>query len=154
MLGRVQTPESRPPQNGLPKAKRKPEVRVRSYGVYSKWDTHSKQLPKFIEPTLRIPAKVDIEFGFVVNIKRAKNRVLTYCIEHPGILDEAGEVRLPFDGEVYVKTNDWDFYLGDTIWLPLDDKLGAWRMWIAFDDEILVEKTFHIEPTDDLPGQT
>ena len=27
---------------------------------------------------------------------------------------------LTFDGELYVHNNDWDFYLGDTIWAPIN----------------------------------
>lgn len=129
--------------------KRKPVVRICSYGIYAKWDSDSRQLPRFIKPTMRIPARVDIEFGFVVNIKRAKNRVLNYCIDHPGIQDDQGRRRAPFDGEVYVKTNDWDFYLGDTIWLPIDDKLGRWKMWVAWEDEIIVEKSFSVFKPDE-----
>jgi len=68
--------------------KRKPVVRICSYGIYAKGDSDSRQLPRFIQPTTRIRARVDIEFGFVVNIKRAKNRVLSYCIDHPGIRDD------------------------------------------------------------------
>ena len=92
-------------------------------------------------------AIVGIEFGLVVNIKKAKNKQLDYCIYHPGILDDEGSVRDPFDGTVYVRSNDWNFYLGDTIWEPIADKLGDWRMTLELDDQIIAEKTFEvIEP--------
>ena len=55
-------------------ARRKPDVRIRTWGIYRQWDPVSKQLPKIAEVTARVPAKVDIEFGMVVNIKWAKNR--------------------------------------------------------------------------------
>ena len=124
--------------------KRKPEIRIRSYGIYSNWDAKAKTLPKIEEFTTRVPATIDIEFGFIINVKWAKNSELDYCIDHPGILDDQGKRRAPFDGSVYVKTNDWDFYLGDTIWEPIKDKLGSWRMTVEMDGKIVAEKTFEI----------
>lgn len=115
---------------------------MRSYGIYKQWDAESKELPRVVEFTTEVPAEIDIEFGFIVNIKGAKNKELTYCIDHPGILDADGNRRAPFDGTVYVKTNDWQFYLGDTIWEPITDKLGDWHMWISLDDKVIAEKTF------------
>ena len=128
----------------LPMAKRKPEIRLRSYGIYERWDSQEKALPKIKEFTLDVPAVVDIEFGLIVNIKGAKNQQLDFCIDHPGILDDQGERRSPFDGSEYIKTNDWNFYLGDTIWLPLEDKLGKWRMTVELGGKVIAEKVFNI----------
>jgi hypothetical protein len=125
-------------------AKRKPEVRIRTWGIYTKWDRESRELPKVMKVTTQVPAEVDIEFGFVTNIRGAKNEQLTYCIEHPGILDADGRTRPPFDGTVFVKTNDWDFFLGDTIWLPIGDKLGTWDMWIELHGRRVAEKSFEV----------
>jgi hypothetical protein len=125
-------------------AKQKPEVRMRSFGIYSNWDSNSKLLPKIEEFTTRVRADIDVEFGFIINVKRAKNQELDYCIFHPGILDADGDVRPPFDGTVYVKTNDWDFYLGDTIWEPVADKLGDWRMTLTLDGQVIADKTFEL----------
>ena len=50
----------------------------------------------------------------------------------------------PFSGDVYVANNDWDFYLGDTIWPPRDNKVGDWRMTIELAGEVLAEKTFSV----------
>lgn len=134
---------------------RRPEVSIRSYGIYTRWDAESKDLPRVQEFTTTVPAVVDIEFGFIVNIRSGKNQQLDYCIHHPGIRDDSGKVRLPFDGTVYVKGNDWDFYLGDTIWLPISDKLGPWRMTVGMDGDILAEKTFDIvESGDPQPDET
>lgn len=124
--------------------KRKPESRIRSFGIYDRWDSGAKELPRITEFTTRVPAEIDIEFGFVVNIKRAKNLELDYCIDHPGILDADGKRRAPFDGTVYVRTNDWDFYLGDTIWAPIADKLGDWRMTLELDGKVIADKTFEL----------
>lgn len=121
---------------------KKPEFNIRSYGIYTRWDADSKELPQIKEFTYSIPGIFDIEFGFIVNIRGAKNQEIDYCIYHPGIKDDKGRERRPFDGSVYVKTNDWDFYLGDTIWPPLDDKLGEWRMTVELDGTIVADKTF------------
>jgi len=87
---------------------------------------------------------VDIEFGFVVNVKGAKNQQLSYCIDHLGILDDLGNRRPSFEGTVYIKTNDWDFFLGDTIWQPVSDKLGDWRLSLELNGTQVAEKTFEV----------
>lgn len=125
-------------------AKKKPEVRLRSWGIYSRWDADAKTLPELREVTTHVPAEIDIEFGFVVNIRSARNEKLYYCIDHPGIHDDEGRVRPPFDGTVHVRTNNWDFYLGDTIWRPIDDKLGTWRMWVELNGITVAEKSFTV----------
>ncbi len=124
--------------------KRKLEVRLRSCGIYTQWDADSKALPKFVEATHRIRAEVGVEFGFVVDIRGGKNRQLDYCIDHPGILDAEGKRREPFDGSVYVKQNVWKFFLGDTIWEPVEDKLGDWRLTLEIDGEIVADETFEL----------
>ena len=129
-------------------AKRKPEIRLRSYGIYESWDSKKKELPKIKEFTLDVPAIVDIEFGLIVNIKGAKNQQLDFCIDHPGIKDEQGVIRAPFDGSEYVKTNDWNFYLGDTIWLPIADKIGQWRMTVELGEQVIAEKVFSVSNPD------
>ncbi|WP_398355920.1 DUF3859 domain-containing protein [Shewanella sediminis] len=40
--------------------------------------------------TVHVPAEIDIEFGFIAQIKKAKNQKLRYCIYHPDIPDENG----------------------------------------------------------------
>lgn len=124
--------------------KRKPEIRMRTYGIYTKWDSESKELPKIREITTHVPAELHIEFGFIVQVKGAKNKELHYCIDHPGILDSEGRRRGPFDGTVYVKSNQWDFYLGDTIWEPIQDKIGDWHMWLELNGARVAEKTFEV----------
>ena len=129
-------------------AKRKIRFRMRSFGIYTGWDAKSKDLPKIREFTTEVPAILDIEFGFIVNIEGAKNQPLEYCIYHPNIPDERGNPRPPFDGTVYVPTNDWDFYLGDTVWEPIENKIGPWRMTLELKDEIIADKTFLLVPAE------
>ncbi len=117
---------------------------MRSYGVYETWKSRSKDLPQFIAPTNSVQAEIGVEFGFIVNIKGAKNQPLDFCIDHPGILDDRGNVRAPFDGTVYIKSNDWNFYLGDTIWEPVADKIGKWRMTLEMDGKKIADQTFNL----------
>jgi len=125
-------------------AKRKTEIKMRSCGIYTHWDASSKDLPQFAEATTRVPANVGVEFGFIVNIKGCKNQQLEYCIDHPGILDANGKRRPPFDGVVFIKSNDWNFYLGDTIWEPVADKLGEWHLYLDLDGTRVAEETFQL----------
>ena len=128
-------------------AKQKPEISMSSYGIYTQWQADSKHLPKVVKFTHDIPAELDIEFGFIVNIKRAKNQKLYYSIEHPSIPDTAGNIMPPFDGTVYIKNNNWDFFLGDTIWAPIENKVGNWRLYLTLNNQIIAEKIFNIYDT-------
>ena len=125
-------------------AKQKPIIKMQTYGIHSCWDAKSKALPKIKQFTTDIPAEIDIEFGFIVNIKKARGSKIYYCIDHPNIHDEHGNVRAAFTGEVHVTNNDWDFYLGDTIWAPIADKCGPWKMSIKLDNKVVAEKTFNV----------
>lgn len=135
-------------------SKLKPDVTIIRSGIFTKWDEDSDELPKLTKATVHVPAEIDIEFGFVAQIKKAKNLVLRYCIYHPNIPDDNGDIRPPFDGEVYVKSNDWKFYIGDTIWAPEHDKVGKWRMTLELKGKIIAEKTFkvHMNEEDDKIG--
>ena len=125
-------------------AKYKPVTKMKTYGIHSQWQIKSKDLPIIQQFTTDIPAEIDIEFGFIVNIKKARGAKIRFCIAHPGILDAEGNVRMPFTGEVHVTNNDWDFYLGDTVWPPIADKCGNWRITIELGSKILADKTFNI----------
>lgn len=125
-------------------AKKKPEVKLKTWGIYTPWDSGSKELPRLLKMTRDIPCELDIEFGYIVNIKKAKNRKLQYCINHPKIPDEDGEPLPPFDGEVFIKQNDWDFFIGDTIWKPIENKQGPWRITLAIDGQLVADETFNL----------
>ncbi|WP_435237392.1 DUF3859 domain-containing protein [Psychromonas sp. PT13] len=125
-------------------AKQKPVIKLQTYGIYEHWDSKSKALPTIKTFTTDIPAEIDIEFGLTVNIKHARGNKIFYCIDHPNISNKEGQLCAAFTGEVQIKNNDWDFYLGDTIWAPIDDKCGPWRMTIELNKKIVVDKTFHV----------
>ncbi|WOH37867.1 DUF3859 domain-containing protein [Thalassotalea fonticola] len=133
-------------------AKSKPEFSIKSYGIYELWNPKVKELPRIQNFTSEIPAVVDIEFGYILNVKKGKGCKLNFKISHPNILDKNGNVMAPFTGEVFVKTNDWSFFLGDTIWQPIQDKLGPWQIVIKYHEKIVADKTFNvvIKESDDI----
>lgn len=53
-------------------AKRSVVVEMTSYGIYTTWDSKSKDLPKIQEFTTTVDAEIDVEFGYILNIKKAK----------------------------------------------------------------------------------
>jgi hypothetical protein len=125
-------------------AKRKIDIELYSYGEYSRWDRASREIPKLINITETIPAEIGTEFGYVLKIKRGKGEKLTFRIDHPPFKDEQGQVRPPFDGEQYIQSNDFEFFLGDCIWEPLEDKLGKWTMTTYLNGKIVAEKTLKL----------
>jgi hypothetical protein len=131
-------------------AKSKPVFKIKSFGIYNQWSAKEKNLPEIQEFTTNIKAILDVEFGFIINIKKAKGEKIQYCIYHPNIPDNKGTPLPPFDGEVYITNNDWNFYLGDTIWLPIENKLGLWRMTIEFKGVVIAVKKFSLY--EDLPS--
>lgn len=140
--------------NFLAMARKKYQASLVSWGIYEKWDKHSKALPRLLEMTRKIPCEVDVEFGYIVNIKKAKNKKLYYCIYHPDITDKKGRVLAPFDGEEYIRQNDWNFFIGDTIWSPIENKEGNWRITLAIENQIIADETFQLLlPIKNLLGQ-
>lgn len=122
----------------------KAKFTISSYGIYQSWDEMAKQLPIIKDFTTKIPAQLDIEFGFILQVLKGKGLKLVYTIYHPDIPDKRGEIMEPFTGEVYVRNNDWEFYLGDALWLPIEDKIGDWRMVIELNGKVIAEKTFSV----------
>lgn len=121
-------------------AKKKITYELYSYGIYSRWERQSKELPKLLEITTQIPIKPDIEFGYVIKIKGAKGKRLKYKIDHPAFENRSGNIEPPFEGEVYINSNNYEFFLGDTVWEPYDDKVGKWKLSTVLDDELIAYK--------------
>ena len=115
-----------------------------SFGEYSKWDRQSKSIPKILEFTTEIKAEIGTEFGYVLHIKQGKGETLTFKIEHPPFKDENGKIRPPFTGEQFIRTNDYEFYLGDCVWEPLEDKLGKWELTTYHKNKIVGHKVFNL----------
>jgi hypothetical protein len=129
-------------------AKIKPTFTIESYGIYDVWEGNNKSLPQISKVTTLIPAVVDIEFGLTVRVKKGKGKTIQWVIEHPNITDKNGRPMAVFEGEEYVRNNDWVFYLGDTIWAPIEDKLGPWYMYLSLDGKIFAEKLFEVTAED------
>ena len=117
-----------------------------SHGIYSAFDKDGKDLPKVREFTTTVPAGIGVEFGYILNIKGARGQRLTFTIVHPPFPDKSGSVAKPFTGEVRVSSSDYSFFLGDTFWEPLCDKVGKWTLSARLRGEVIAEKTFDIEP--------
>jgi len=122
-------------------AKKKPEVTLHSHGLYDGWNRETKELPSLVKITTEIDAKLEVEFGYILRIRNARNSKITFRIEHPPFKDADGETAPPFVGELYVKTNDFRFFLGDTVWAPVEDKRGPWRLITWLDGEKVADQT-------------
>jgi hypothetical protein len=60
----------------------------------------------------------------------------------------------PFTGDLHVGSNDWDFYLGDTIQLldpvnGFESNIGKWRMTISMKGRVVADKTFDVYSRDE-----
>jgi hypothetical protein len=128
--------------------KSKATFTIENFGIYKGFSANSKTLPKLASCTQRVIAEVDVEFGLILRAKQAKGEVIHWCIDHPNICDKRGRPMAKFEGKEYIRNNDWQFYLGDTLWLPLEDKLGDWHMYFSFKGEVVVEKTFEVSLDD------
>ena len=118
-----------------------PEVEIVSYGQYTTWDRESKKLPELVDLTTEVNAEVGVEFGMIVEIFQAKGRFLDFIIDHPPFKDEDGNISPPFEGSYQIKNNPYAFFLGDTIWEPVEDKRGPWTMTVLMDGQELASKT-------------
>ncbi len=124
--------------------KRRINIEMYSYGEYSKWNPGSKEIPKIINFTTEIKAKIGTEFGYVLRVKQGKGEVLEFKIDHPPFKDEKGNIRPPFTGQQFIRTNNFEFYLGDCIWEPLNDKLGKWEITTWHKGKVVANKSFNL----------
>jgi hypothetical protein len=123
-------------------AKRKINIELYSFGEYQTWDRQSKSIPKILDITTEIEAEIGTEFGYVLRVKKAKGETLTFRIDHPPFKDDKGVLMPPFTGEQFIRTNDFEFYLGDCVWEPLEDKLGKWELTTWHEGKVVAQKTF------------
>ncbi|MCD8043871.1 MAG: DUF3859 domain-containing protein [Tannerellaceae bacterium] len=121
-----------------------PKFEIKSYGLYTAWNRESKELPKIQKHTLNIPAEIGIEFGFILSVKGGKGEILDFCIDHPPFPDDNGEVMPPFTGTYFVNSNDFLFFLGDTLWEPIEDKEGIWTVSVSYKGKVVAKKSFTI----------
>lgn len=124
---------------------KKLEIKIDSYGRYSKWNRGSKELPVILEFTNIIEAAEGNEFGMILIIKGGKGLKLDYCIKHPPFHDSKGNPEPDFTGEYYVNSNDFRFFIGDCIWLPIEDKVGEWSIFVYHNGKTIASKILNIE---------
>lgn len=117
---------------------------MKSYGLYTEWERNSKALPKIIKHTTEIPVEIGVEFGFIISVKKGKGILLDYIIEHPPFNDDKGELSPPFEGSYFVNSNDFEFFLGDTVWEPLEDKAGIWTLSVMYNGKTIAVKSFNL----------
>ncbi len=117
------------------------EIEIINYGLYCEWDREGHQLPQFEKLTHEVTADIGVEFGMIVEIRKARNRYLDFVIDHPSFTDDSGTPEPSFTGSFRVKHNPYQFFLGDSIWAPIDNKKGEWTMSILLDGEVLISKT-------------
>lgn len=125
-------------------AKKKPTFKVESYGTYDQWQRDSGDIPKITKISETVKFHPEVEFGLVLSIKGGKGTKLNFRVVHPKFNDSEGKPAGDFVGEHWVNANTWEFFLGDTVWEPFDDKLGQWRFIIKHEDKVIVDKTLNL----------
>jgi len=122
-----------------------PQVEIISYGKYTRWNARSKDLPELEELTYEIKAELDVEFGMLVEIRHGKGRYLEFIIHHPPFKDQSGNIAPSFVGEYQIRSNPFRFFLGDTVWEPVDDKRGNWELIIKIDGQVVAQKKLKLK---------
>ncbi|ERP31124.1 DUF3859 domain-containing protein [Chitinivibrio alkaliphilus] len=129
-------------------------VETECYGLFAKWSNQCRELPRFLKFTKTIPARVESEFGYLLYIRGGKGTALDYRIIHPPFLNSSGDITPDFVGSIPIRSNAFQAYVGDTLWEPLDDKCGPWRIISQIKGRVVADTTFTVvsEPTlyDDL----
>lgn len=125
-------------------AKKKPIFKIESYGTYDQWKRDASDIPKVIRINKEVILHPEVEFGLVLSIKGGKGTKLDFRVIHPQFNGSDGQPAPDFVGEHYVNANTWQFFLGDTVWTPYEDKLGAWRFMISADGKSVVDLTLEL----------
>lgn len=137
-------------------ARKRPVVQEVSYGLYERFEAEGKGLPKLRTFGTRVPAEISQEFGYIVKIKQARGLRIDFEIDHPDIPERGtepadGRIMAPFIGEVFVRNSDFDFFLGDALWEPLDHMLGEWTLTTRLDGKVVNRRTFEVIRPDNTP---
>jgi hypothetical protein len=125
-------------------SKKKPKIRIESYGQYTPWERGSRELPKICEFSHTIEAVEGNEFGMILSITGGKGIRLDFRIKHPPFRNEKGNIEPDFVGEYFVNSNNYEFYIGDCIWLPVEDKVGEWTILVYHKGNEIARQVFHI----------
>ena len=119
-------------------------VKMTNYGEYEEWDRSSKELPSFKHFATEFAVDPACEFGYILHIKGAKRKKLSFEMWHPHPIHTADGESMPnpFTGELIVPQNEYKFFLGDTFWEPLAEKVGEWTLKTFIDGECVATKKF------------
>ncbi len=128
--------------------RKRPDVKMMSYGLYTPFDKKGKALPHILEFTETIPVRLEAEFGYILRIRKARGTILWFEIDHPPFAGDDGEISPPFTGELRGPDRAYLFFLGDPFWTPLESKLGDWTLRTWLDDVLVAEKSFLMVPAD------
>ena len=128
----------------MKKSNKKFEINIESFGIYTRWNRESRDLPEIVKFSNEIPAEEDAEFGMILNIKKGKGILLSCEITHPPFNGSNGKMAPPFTCEQMVTSNNYMFFIGDSIWAPVEDKKGEWCVKVMHKNEVLVQKKFMV----------
>lgn len=129
----------------MKKANKKFDFSIESYGIYTRWNRNSRDLPEIVKFTNEVPAETDAEFGMILRIKKGKGVLLDFTIDHPPFMDDSGKISPSFSGQQLVTSNDYLFFIGDCIWEPVDDKKGLWTVTVEHKGKLLTKKEFDVQ---------
>ncbi|MEE9405198.1 MAG: DUF3859 domain-containing protein [Algisphaera sp.] len=133
-------------------ARKHPQVQEVSYGLYERFDPESKALPKLQSFSTTVPVEVGQEFGYVLRIRHGRGLRIEFEIAHPDVPGDDGAVMAPFCGEQFVRTSDFNFFLGDALWEPLEAMLGEWTLTTRLEDKVVAKRTFEVRRPEILQG--
>jgi hypothetical protein len=117
---------------------------LKSFGRYERWSGRTKDVPQVVDFTEVIPSRVDVEFGYVLQISGGHGEVLRWEIDHPPWRDERGRPVAAFRGEFHVRGNTFAFFLGETVWEPLGEKCGVWTLSTWHGERLLAQERFQV----------
>ena len=129
---------------------KKPHIRIESYGRYTPWDKESRKLPGILEFTHIIEATEGNEFGMTLLITGGRGIRLSYCIKHPPYKNDCGDIERYFTGEYRINSNHYEFYIGDCISVPVEEKIGVWEFTVYFRNNKIAAQKFEIVPCNTL----
>lgn len=137
----------------MAKKQNKIDVKTVSWGLYAKWSNRCRELPRFLKFTTEIPARYESEFGYILKIKNGKGKSVDYTVIHPPFCDSQGNVEPPFTGSIPVRGGEFDVYIGDTLWEPIADKVGCWRVIAKIEGVTVEDRSFQILPDSSLHSE-
>ncbi len=129
----------------MAKKQSKMDVKTLSWGLYAKWSNRCRELPHFLKFTTEIPGRYEAEFGYILRVKNGKGKNIEYTVIHPPFCDEQGVTEPPFTGTIPIRGGEFEAYLGDTLWEPIEDKIGVWRVTAKIDGVVVEDRSFNIQ---------